>query len=37
TLEAWQEDYNWYRPHSALLNLTPMEFAEKMSVDKLAA
>jgi putative transposase len=36
-LEAWQEDYNWYRPHSALLNLTPMEFAEKMSVDKLAA
>ena len=37
TLEAWQEDYNWYRPHSALGNLTPMEFAEKMSVDKLAA
>lgn len=37
TLEAWQEDYNWYRPHSALGNLTPMEFAEKMSMDKLAA
>lgn len=29
TLEEWQEDYNWRRPHSALGNLTPMEFAEK--------
>ena len=37
TLEAWQEDYNRYRPHSALGNLTPTEFAEKMSMDKLAA
>ncbi len=37
TLEAWQEDYNWYRPHSALGNMTPREFAEKMSMDKLAA
>ena len=26
TLEEWQEDYNWRRPHSALGNLTPMEF-----------
>ena len=37
TLEAWQEDYNYQRPHSALGNLTPMEFAEKMNMDKLAA
>ena len=37
TLEAWQEDYNRYRPHSALGNMTPREFAEKMSMDKLAA
>jgi len=37
TLEAWQEGYNTHRPHSALSNLTPMEFAEKMKMDKLAA
>ena len=37
TLEAWQEDYNYQRPHSALGNLTPMEFAAKMNMDKLAA
>ena len=37
TLEAWQEDYNHHRPHSSLENLTPMEFAQKMSMDKLAA
>jgi len=36
-LEAWQEDYNRHRPHSSLGNLTPIEFAEKMSMDKLAA
>jgi putative transposase len=36
-LEAWQEDYNTHRPHSALGNLTPREFAEKMNMDKLAA
>ncbi len=37
TLEEWQEDYNRHRPHSALGNLTPMEFAEKRTMDKLAA
>jgi putative transposase len=37
TLEAWQEDYNHHRPHSSLGTLTPMEFAQKMSMDKLAA
>ena len=36
-LEAWQKDYNTHRPHSALSNLTPMEFAEKMTMDKLTA
>ena len=37
TLEAWQEDYNRHRPHSALGNLTPTEFARKMTMDKMAA
>ncbi len=36
-LEAWQEDYNSHRPHPALGNLTPMEVAEKMTMDKMAA
>ena len=37
TLEEWQEDYNTHRPHSALGNLTPREFAEKRTMDKMAA
>ena len=36
-LEYWQHDYNHQRPHSALGNLTPIEFAEKNTMDKLAA
>jgi putative transposase len=36
-LEIWQHDYNHQRQHSALGNLTPIEFAEKKEVDKLAA
>jgi len=36
-LEIWQHDYNHQRPHSALGNLTPREFAEKKEMDKLAA
>jgi putative transposase len=27
TTEAWREDYNRNRPHSALENRTPIEFA----------
>lgn len=37
TLEKWQEDYNWRRPHSALGNLTPMEFLQRTAMDKMAA
>ena len=37
TLKEWKDDYNQHRPHSALGNLTPQEFAEKKIVDKLAA
>lgn len=36
-LKEWKEDYNHQRPHSALGNLTPQEFAEKKTLDKLAA
>jgi putative transposase len=36
-LNAWKEDYNRNRPHSALGNLTPKEFAEKLEMDKMAA
>lgn len=37
TLEEWQDDYNWRRPHSALGNLTPMEFLQRKAMDKMAA
>ena len=37
TLEEWQEDYNWRKPHSALGNLTPMEFLQRKAMDKMAA
>lgn len=33
----WREDYNHYRPHSSIGNLTPSEFVEKIKMDKLAA
>jgi len=36
-LEEWRTDYNRHRPHSALGNLTPMEFTEKIKVDRIAA
>lgn len=28
-IEAWREDYNEFRPHSSIGNLTPKEFARK--------
>jgi putative transposase len=37
TLASWQQDYTWHRPHSALGNLTPMAFAQKVMIDKMAA
>ncbi|WVX48010.1 hypothetical protein ROLI_010880 [Roseobacter fucihabitans] len=37
TLEEWQEDYNWQRPHSGSGNLTPMEFSHRKAMDKMAA
>lgn len=26
-IESWRQDYNTYRPHSSLGDMTPMEFA----------
>ena len=37
TLEEWQEDYNRCRSHSALGNLTPMEFLQRKVTAKMAA
>ena len=37
TLKEWKKDYNQQRPHSSLGNLTPQQFAEKETLDKLAA
>ncbi len=31
-LEAWRVDYNEYRPHSSLDNMTPAEFAGQLSI-----
>ncbi len=28
-IEAWRQEYNSYRPHSALGGLTPAEYAER--------
>jgi putative transposase len=30
TIAAWRDDYNAVRPHSALGNLTPLDFAERL-------
>ncbi len=37
TITAWKEDYNRHRPHSALGNITPAEFALKSELEKQAA
>jgi hypothetical protein len=36
-LGAWKEDYNRQRPHSPLGNITLIEFAMKMAMEKQAA
>lgn len=34
---TWKEDYNRHRPHSALGNIPPAEFAMKMRLEMRAA
>ena len=36
-IERWREDYNHHRPHSALGNLTPIEYAQNQSLDRQVA
>ena len=36
-ITSWKEDYNHHRPHSALGNMTPAEFAMKSTLEKQAA
>lgn len=36
-INSWKEDFNYRRPHSALGNMTPDEFAMKSTLEKQAA
>jgi putative transposase len=36
-ITSWKEDYNHHRPHSALGNVPPSEFARKSTLEKQAA
>jgi putative transposase len=36
-INSWKEDYNHHRPHSALGNMPPAEFAKKSTLEKQAA
>jgi putative transposase len=36
-ITIWKEDYNSQQPHSALGNITPTEFASKITLEKQAA
>lgn len=31
-LQAWRRDYNEFRPHSSLGNMTPSDFARSLTV-----
>ena len=37
TIKEWKDDYNQKRPHSSLGNLTPNEYANKITLKKMAS